>query len=138
MLVINDPILINRIPDPAIRSLVQQRFSEVCAGEPYDYDIHGYMVVVEPGVSVEALEREFDFPILRNPFNDTRHGEPDFTPSFEALEEHGGCYEMVFIFNDEGFGVDIFIPKQPGVDGDLLAMCAEYAIPAQAMALAQP
>ncbi|SFI86134.1 hypothetical protein [Nitrosomonas sp. Nm34] len=136
MIVLNDPHLANRIPDPAIPSLVQQRFSEVCAGEPYDYDLHGYMVVVEPGDSAEALEREIGFPILRNSFDNTCYGEPDFTPSFEALEEHESCYEMVFIFNGEGFGVGIFIPKQHGVDGDLLAMCAEYAVPAQAAALA--
>ncbi|SFM51565.1 hypothetical protein [Nitrosomonas communis] len=138
MLILNDPTLVHRISDPAIRSLVQQRFFEVCAGEPYDYDIHGYMVVVEPGDSIAALEQEIGFPILHNLFDDTCYGEPDFSPSFEALEEHAGCYELVYIFNDEGFGAGIFIPKQPGVDGDLLAMCAEYAVSAQAAALAQP
>ncbi|WP_177198156.1 hypothetical protein [Nitrosomonas communis] len=45
---------------------------------------------------------------------------------------------MVYIFNDESFGVGIFIPKQHGVDGELLAVCAEYAVSAQATALAQP
>jgi hypothetical protein len=138
MLILNNPILVDRIPDLVIRELVRLRFSEICAGEPYDYDLHGYMVVVEPGDSAAALEQEVGFPLLNNPFDGARYGEPDFTPSFEALEEHAGCYEMVFIFNDEGFGVGIFIPKQPGVDGDLLAMCAEYAVPAQATALAQP
>jgi hypothetical protein len=133
MLILNDPALVNRIPDPDIRDLVHQRFSEICGAEPYDYDTHGYMIVVEPGDSVTALEEEISFPILRNLFDDARYGEPDFTPSFEALEEHASCYEMVFIFNDEGFGVDIFIPKQSGIDTDLLAMCAEYAVPATAL-----
>ncbi|MCO6427620.1 hypothetical protein [Nitrosomonas communis] len=127
MLILNDPSLVDRIPDLAIRELVQQRFSEICGVEPYDYDTHGYMIVVEPGDSVEVLEQEVGWPILRNFFDDTRYGEPDFSPSFEALEEHANCYEMVFIFNDEGFCVALFIPKQPGIDGDLLAMCAEYA-----------
>jgi hypothetical protein len=45
---------------------------------------------------------------------------------------------MVYIFNDEGFGVDVFITKRPGVDGELLLMCAEYAVQAPATALAQP
>lgn len=78
MLVLNDPAQVNRIPDPAIRSLVQQRFSEVCAGEPYDYDTHGYMIVVEPRDGVEALEREISFPILRNLFDGTRYGGAGF------------------------------------------------------------
>ncbi len=133
MLILNDPALINRIPDPDIRDLVHQRFSEICGDEPYDYDTHGYMIVLEPGDSVEVLEQEVGWPILRNLFDDSRYGEPDFTPSFEVLEDHGNCYEMVFIFNDEGFGVDLFIPKQSGIDGDLLAMCAEYAAPTTAL-----
>lgn len=44
MLILNDPALINRIPDLAIRNLVHQRFSEICDGELYDYDLHGYMM----------------------------------------------------------------------------------------------
>jgi hypothetical protein len=133
MLILNDPALVNRIPDPDIRDLVHQRFSEICGAEPYDYDTHGYMIVVELGDSIEALEQEVGWSILQELFNGSRYGEPDFTPSFEALEEHASCYEMVFIFNDEGFGVDIFIPKQSGIDTDLLAMCAEYAVPATAL-----
>lgn len=133
MLILNDPALVNRIPDPAIRELVRCRFSEICADEPYDYDTHGYMIVVEPGDSVEALEQEVGWPILRNLFDDTRYGEPDFTPAFEALEDHGNCYEMVFILSDSGSGIAIFIPKHPVIDADLLAMCTEYAVPATAM-----
>lgn len=124
MLILNAPALASRILDPAIRGLVNQRFSEICAGEPNDYDRHGYMIVVEPGDSVAALEEEICYPILH------LDGEPDFTPCFEALEEHARCYEMIFIFNDEGFCIAIFIPKHPGIDAELLAMCAEYAAPA--------
>jgi hypothetical protein len=127
MLILNDPSLVDRIPDPAIRELVHRRFSEICGDELYDYDLHGYMIVVEPGDSVEVLEQAVGWPILQGLFNGSRYGEPDFTPTFEALEEHASCYEMVFIFNDDGFGVALFIPKQPSIDGNLLAMCAEYA-----------
>ncbi|SFI46079.1 hypothetical protein SAMN05428978_101152 [Nitrosomonas sp. Nm34] len=41
MLVLNCPAFRGRIPDPTIRCLLQQRFSEVCAGEPYDHNLHG-------------------------------------------------------------------------------------------------
>lgn len=127
MIILQGPTLAKRIVDPDVRGLVEQRFTEICADEPYDYDRHGYMIVVEPGDSVELLEKESSCPILHNLFDETHYGNPDFTPSFEALEEHPGCYEMVFILNDEGFGIDIFIPKLEGVDPELLAMCAEYA-----------
>jgi len=130
MLVLRDPALASSIDNPGIRSLVKQRFAEILAGEAYDYDRHGYMIVVEAGDTAEALEEASCCPILRNLFDETRFGSPDFSPSFEALEEHAGCYEMVFILNDEGFGIAIFIPKSEGIDADLLAMCAMYAVPA--------
>jgi hypothetical protein len=133
MLILRDPALASSIANPDIRGLVEQRFAEICAGEPYNYDQHGYTIVVEPGDSVAALEEESSCPILRNLFDKTRFGDPDFAPSCEALEEHSGCYEMVFILNDDGFGITIFIPKTKGIDADLLAMCAIYAERAPAL-----
>lgn len=133
MLIINDPSLVGRIPDPVIRELVHRRFSEICGVEPYDYDTHGYMIVVEPDDSIDSLESETSCPILHNTFDGSRYGEADFTPCFEALEEHSHCFEMLFILSDSGFGIALFIPKHPGIDADLLAMCAEYAEPAIAL-----
>lgn len=130
MLVLRSPELANRIADAGIRRLVEQRFSQICNGEAYDYDLHGYMIVVEPGDTVEQLEEESGCPILRNLFDDARFGDPDFTPAAEAVEEHSNCYEIVFILNDDGFGIEIFIPKVDGVDRELLTMCATYAVPA--------
>ena len=129
MIRIRGPDQARRIDDPAIRRLVEQRFIDVCNGEPYDYDTHGEMIVVETGDTVDALEKQSGCSIVSNPFDDARYGEPDFAPVCEALEEHAGCYEMVFIFTDDGFGISFFIPKHPGIDAELLAMCAQFAGP---------
>ena len=130
MLVLRDPNLISQIRNPHIRALVSLRFAQVCNGEPYDCNRHGYMVVVEPGDTVEQLEQETGCGITRDVFDETRYGEADFAPSFEILEEHDACYEMLFITNDEGFALDVFIPKEEGIPGDLLALCTDYAVPA--------
>ncbi|NBQ68686.1 MAG: hypothetical protein EBU46_07590 [Nitrosomonadaceae bacterium] len=132
MIILHGPSLIHRIADPSIRALVSQRFSQILSGESYDYDTHGYMIIVEPGDSTESLESETCCSIIHNAFDGTHHGDPDFTPCFEALEDHGNCYEMLFILNDEGFAIDIFIPKHSGIDPQLLALCTEYAVPALA------
>ena len=130
MLVLPDPALTSQIRNPQIRTLVSLRFKQVCNGEPYDRNRHGYMVVVEPGDTVEQLELETGCGITRDVFDETRFGEADFAPSFEILEEHDACYEMHFSLNDDGFGITLFIPKAEGIPGDLLALCANYAIPA--------
>lgn len=133
MIIVRNQSSANSIPDPGIRALVNQRFSQIVSGEPYDYDQHGYMIIVEPGDSIESLESKISCPILHNFFDDTYFGDHNFTPCFEALEEHSSCFEMVFILSDSGFGIAIFIPKCEGIDKGLLAMCAEYAVPATAL-----
>ena len=130
MLLLFGPSGVSRIAEPDLRQLVAQRFVQICAGEPYDVDMHGYMIVVEPGDSVAALEDECSCPILHNLFDETRFGEPGYAPSFEHLEDRGCCYEMVFILSDDGSGVSIFIPKTAGIDPELLSLCAAYAVPA--------
>ena len=129
MLVLRDPASASSIADPEIRGLVEQLFVTICDGEPYEYELHGYMIIVEPGDSVEALEKESSCAILHGRNNDARFGNPTYSPSFEFVAEHTGCYEMVFVLSDSGFGVDFFIPKSGGIDAELLALCAHYAEP---------
>ena len=130
MLVLRDPSIASSIADNGIRELVEQRFKDICDGEKYEADLHGFMIVVEPGDSVDVLEAESGCPILRSPFGLSRYGDPGFKPCFECLEEHPCCYEMVFVPGDGDFGIVIFIPKTEGIDPELLALCAEYAEPA--------
>ena len=130
MLVLRNPQFSSRVADSGIRALVELRFAQIGQDEPYDADQHGYMIVVEPGDTVQELEQESSCAILHDLFDDILFGNPDFTPSFEILEEHHACFEMLFITNDDGFGITLFIPKTEGIDANLLAMCAEYAEPA--------
>jgi len=134
MIVINHSSLASSIANPDIRSLVEQRLTEITDSEPYDADIHGYFVVAEPRDSVDMLEKEVGCPILRDLFNDVPFGDPDFSPCFEVLEEHPGCYEMVLIMTDGDFGISLFIPKSSGINPELLAMCKTYAVPAPELA----
>ena len=127
MLILRGPETVSRIAHPGVRQLVEARFRQICAAEAYDCDRHGYMIVVEPGDTVMALEEASGCPILTDLFGDRRNGDPDFSPATEALEEHASCYELVFILSDDGVGVLIFVPKVDGVDPELLAMCATYA-----------
>ena len=130
MLVLRDPSVASDITDNDIRELVEQRFEDICDGEEYEADLHGFMIVVEPGDGVDVLEAESGCPILCSYIGTARYGDPEFKPVFECLEEHDTCYEMVFVPGDGDFGIVIFIPKQEGIDPDLLTLCAEYAEPA--------
>ena len=130
MLVLRDPSVASSIGDNDIRELVEQRFEDICDGEEYEPELHGFMIVVEPGDGVDVLEAESSCPILRSYIGNARYGDPEFKPVFECLEEHDTCYEMVFVPGGGDFGIVVFIPKQQGIDPELLAMCVEYAEPA--------
>ena len=130
MLILRDPEATSQVTDPGIRELVTLRFTQVLSGEAYDYDRHGYMVIVESGDSVEQLEQETSLAILHGLFDELPFGHPDFAPSFDFLEEHHDCYEILFISNDDGFATTLFVPKAEGIDPGLLALCRAYATPA--------
>ena len=131
MLVLRDPGEGDAIADAAVRMLVRQRFAMLSEDEPYDPDVFGYFIVVEDADGLDLLDGQLGFPILSNRFDDTRFGDAGFTPCFELLEEHPTCFEMVFVLSDDGYGIEVFIPKSIHVDADLLAMCQRYAVPAQ-------
>ena len=117
-----------QISDPAIRKLVQHRIDEL-GGDNFNATELGYFLVIEPGDSIDAINTQLGLSILANRFTGIRWDQPGFTPSFEFIEEFPACYELVFILDDSGYGIDIFISKGTGVDPDLLVMCQRYATP---------
>lgn len=130
MKLLRDPAEIAGIEDVLLRALIAQRFEDFCQGEPYDPELHAQVVLVEPGDALDAIEAAGGCAITREPFSARRYGEPGFRPGFEVLEEHATCFELVFVENDGGQGVVVFIPKLAGIDDTLRRFCTEYATPA--------
>lgn len=131
MLTLTDPAATTAIADTAIRNLVDSRIDEIADGEPFDPEIHGVFIVLEPGDTVTDLENVSGCPILTNTITDHRFGEEEFQPLFEYLGEHESCFELVFVSGEGDFGIVIFIPKTDGIDPDLLAFCTQYAQPVE-------
>jgi len=61
VLVLRSPDEAARIADPEIRNLVKLRFAQICAGETYDPDRHGYMLVVELATPSKRLSGKVAF-----------------------------------------------------------------------------
>ena len=121
MLILKYPSSFNSITDPDILKLVKLRHSQL--GD----EMFVSVIIIETGDSLSDIENEIGFCILTNLFDDVRFPDPDFAPCFEVLEDHSGCYEMLFLFSDGDDAMEIFIPKT-GVDNDLLAMCSQFAV----------
>lgn len=50
---------------PEIQPIAEQRIADMTDGEDYDPDLHGPVVVVEPGDTVEQLEQDLGCSILQ-------------------------------------------------------------------------
>lgn len=126
MIVVRDLQSTIQISNPAIRALVQQRTNDL-GGEAFDSEALGYFLVIEPGDTIEAIHAKVGFNILHNRFTGVRYDGPGFTGSFEFIEELASCFDMVFVLDDSGIGIEVFVPKEEGIDADLMAMCRMYA-----------
>ena len=105
-----------------LRNHMLEIICKITDGATYNPSIYGHFVLVEVGDSIAEIEAMTGCQLINS--------DADFQPSFEWLVEHPSFYEAVFIFSDDGFGIDLLISKAVGIDAELLAMCAKYAVPA--------
>ena len=112
--------------DPYLLALIRRRIADTV--EFVDtFDELVFFVVVEPRDAVAAVSDALGFPVMANRFDGISFGEPGFTPSWDVLEEHAGCYELVYVLSDDGQGVTVFVTKAEGVSPELLSMCRQFA-----------
>lgn len=127
MIILTDPVQLDRVSDPEIRALIAQRIDEISM-DGYRLDELGMFVLVEPGDSITDLEKISGVTITASGLTAAAYGEPGFTPCYEYLEGHKDlCFEMVFIRGD-GFGISIIVPVADGIDAELTRFCAHYAV----------
>lgn len=131
MLVLRNLECISQLSNVVLRQLIERRIREISDFCPWDASVLGPFIVIEPGETAQDLATEMAFSILVNPIDGSTFGEDEFTPSFEWAESHSErFFEFVYVTNDDGFGYDIFILNEPGIDSTLLAFCQQYATPA--------
>lgn len=115
---VNSP---NDVVDLGVRALLQLRFDQL---EGVIDDTAFF--VVESGDTVGEIEAETGCPIVTSWFDTAVFGDDDFVPSFDFIEEHRHCYEMMFNTSDN-LTVVLLIPKLERIDATLLALCRTYS-----------
>lgn len=135
MRIYRDPAELINEPDGLIRTLLGQRFAELSEDGTFDADALGFFAVVEPGDTMDDVERGIGCRLLISRFNSVQWGNTDFSQSWECLDYHEGpdgtpgLFEMVVVISDNGEGRIIVIPLRPEIDSTLLALCQAYAAP---------
>jgi hypothetical protein len=94
------------LPDP-LRVLLQER--RAMLGYDYPFPDMAHFVVVQEGDTLADVERETGLLIQLATV------DPDYTPAWEWVIDHGLFYETVFILSDNGYGIVLFVMKA-GID----------------------
>jgi len=115
MHVLRDCASIARLEDLDLRTLIEWRIRQIEEFMPWDAAVLGPFIVAEPGDCIDTLVAATGIARVTD---------------IEFVDEHAHYYEAVWIVSDDGYGVDLFIPKRADIDPNLLALCAAYATPA--------
>lgn len=128
MQVIRNESNIREVGDPDLQGLIL-RCTEELAEYMDNFQELVVFVIFQAGDDLADLEAVLGFSVLANRFNGVPFGHIDFTPSWDVLTEHPGYYELVYVLDDSGAGVEVFISKEEGVQKELKEMCRRYAVP---------
>ncbi len=113
--------LAHQTPAGNLQHLVQKRLLPNFGAAESDAALLQAILVMEEGDQAADLECALGFTVLRNRWNGLSHDAQDFTPSWDALDEHPHWFELTFILSDAGEGIVVFIPKMlAGLHGDPL------------------
>ena len=115
MLILKNTAEINAIEGVELRQLLTSRH----------HQLNSDLYILENDDTADDLERAIGFPVMTNIFDGVRYPDPDFIPCCEALDNHGFCYELLYLLSDGDDGTLIFIPKTVR-DDELLALCGQY------------
>ena len=110
--------------DPRLKRLLTDRIRQL---DVEDLSTAARFIVMQSGHTTDDLEQVLGFSVFQNAADGSRLGDTDYSPGFEWIEDHGHCYELVFILTDDGFAHVVFLPREPGIDATLLNFCATYA-----------
>lgn len=109
--------------DHKIKALLRLR----CRQLGGDITDQAHFAIVQWTDSAADLEQTIGFSIFRNAADGSGVGEPNFAPGWEWIQDHGFAYELCFIMDDSGFGHVVIIPKEQGIDTELITFCRRYA-----------
>jgi hypothetical protein len=103
--------------DPTLRRILTDRSERLADYDGYDLGELAHFLIVQPGDTVEAIEAALGF-------SPVTHGA-------EAVTDHGGWVEAVFVLSDDGFGWVLLVPNTPAVPAELLPLlaCSEHRPP---------
>jgi hypothetical protein len=114
MLVFRDTSSIRGAPGllPDLAGPLAKRFEELSEFDDCELDQLVNIVVAQPGDRLADLDVAVGFPLS------------DRAP--DAIESHPHWFELTYVVSDDGFGVVLYVPDDPDIDGPLRQLCVQH------------
>jgi hypothetical protein len=87
--------------DPTIRALLELRLKQLRSLKDF--------ILIEPGDPPNLLDDRLALEL-----------------GYDLMDDHGTCYEMVFITDDDEASTVLIIPKHPSIHPDWLTYCQSF------------
>ncbi len=94
---------------PEVAPFIERRIQELEEYDDYDLGELVNVCVAQAGDTLAQVEQALGFTL------DSRRAD--------AIDSHPGWYELTYVLGDDGFGVVLYVPKNPAIDGQLLEAC---------------
>ena len=116
--------------DPDLKTILLGRLELLAEflGE-FDLSFLANFIVVEPGDSIEAIERELTISPVINRVDGARFPEKSFVPNSEFCIARKGYFDMTFALSDAGPNLCLLVPDRDDIEPMLLELCRTYATP---------
>jgi hypothetical protein len=127
------------VRDPVIRGYLARRIAAMAPDwAPDSWDAYGEFLVLEAGDDRAALEAADCHRLLGGIVFSPASSDDDEGVLWDWAEDHGSFYEVGMVTRDDGGFQIALIPKAPGINPALLALCAQESAREAALLAALP
>lgn len=110
MHVILDLSTVTTVAISEIQALINERIGEL-HDNGFELSEVGYFLIAEPADTAESIEAHLGLSLS----------------SYELIQEYMSCFDLVYVLDQSGMGVEIIIPKDVSTNADLLVTCNTLA-----------
>lgn len=109
---------------PDLEALLRKRVAEIIADGLGDFT---HLLVVAADDTEAMIEEEVAFsPVVSDGI---RFGQPNFSPHWDVLHNHGGWFEVTFCIGNGGWAVVLFVhDAERSCFPELVVMCREHVL----------
>ena len=115
--------------DPDLKAILLGRLELLADFSEWDLADLAHFIVVEPGDSNEAIEKELGLSPFVNLVDGARYPYAAFVPSFEFCIARKGYFDLTFCRSDAGLANCLLVPDRDDIEPTLLELCRLYATP---------